>query len=275
MAKKIKNEVDKLRNELYELKENGMLDNLSEQGFESVSRSISSRLNEYFSNIFAKQANYFKTNFRKAFNYHRDKGLEQNHKGISRFTLDKLGSRFQNLYMTQNLASVELIKSQNTEMMEKLRNRFVGWITRASTTNKQELFELTKIPKNDRRLRFILRDQTNKIASNMDNLVAQEAKAIAMQWKTRQDNKVVGKPGGINEEVSNPKVHGNHWKRKDKFYWIPGSPGEHKLNKAKFEGSVKDLKDGLPGQPIGCRCYAKYFYDIIELPKELVRPEYQ
>ncbi len=48
MAKKIKNEVDKLRNELYELKENGMLDNLSEQGFENVSRSISSRLNVVF-----------------------------------------------------------------------------------------------------------------------------------------------------------------------------------------------------------------------------------
>lgn len=274
MAKKPSNDVEALRVELYEMKQNGMLDNLSEQGFEQVSGRITSRINDYFKKVLQKQTAYFRTNFRKAFNYHRNKGLVDNHRGISRFTLDKLGPRFQNLYMTQNLSSIELIKSQNAENMNKLRNRFVGWITRAATTNKQELFEQTKIPRNDKKLRFILRDQTNKIASNMDHLVASEAKAIAMQWKTRQDNKVAGKPGGVNEVISNPKMHGNHWKRKDKFYWIPGKH-EHLLNKSKFEGSTKDLKDGLPGQPIGCRCYAKYFYDVIELPKDLVAEEYR
>ncbi|HBG77263.1 MAG TPA: hypothetical protein DDW84_00225 [Phycisphaerales bacterium] len=83
------------------------------------------------------------------------------------------------------------------------------------------------------RAKFIARDQTSKANAAITEFQQTEAGIPAYEWRSSQDNRVVGKPGGKWPKASN--IHGDHYHRDGKvFLWS------------------KPPKDGHPGQAINC-----------------------
>lgn len=270
MEKK-KNKLEKLRGTLEKYKNYGFFKTSNSIFFEKTQDRISKVLQEEFNKLFSKEKINAQRWLRKKFLNLRDKSIFERNIGLSTWRLKDLNPVFREEYQKAIVNSLGLIKTQNEENMLKLKRRFFDWVTLQSQEVKGDavtLKSLVKLPK-DKKVKFILKDQTNKLASAMDSIVAKEFKAIAFQWKIRKDNRVVGKPGGVNPKGS--KVHGNHYIRSDKWYYYKQTPYLKELNLSKFAGSAEDIEDGLPGFPIGCRCWAKNVYRLEDLPKELVK----
>lgn len=260
------NSFQSLLQELEKYNSNGYLSNMTKTGYDEWTTKINtvlSKTTKQRENLLTK---LLTRKLRKSFINYKRKNVYERNSGLKAYTLKDLYPKFAKAYRFRANASLDLIKSQNEEAMFKLRNRFKSWLT----SSHHDSLDMT-LPSTGR-VKFILRDQTNKMMSNLDNIVAEEYKAVCFQWKTRNDNRVVGKPGGLYPEADKTsKTHGNHWERKDKFYYYVKSNQLHKLNLSKFAGSDKSLKDGMPGTPIGCRCWAKNYYNVDDLPEELVK----
>lgn len=273
MSKKKLNEIEQLREDLKENERLGLFNNPSVAFLEKIKSLIAAKVSSYMNKEFEKYSLFFQTNFRRNFLNARNNSIFKTNVGLKSFRLKDLNPEFEKAYKAANFLSLSLIKTQNDENMRKLQNRFLDWVTlKSMNDNKSDLLEITKIPKNNKRVLFILKDQTNKIASNLDNIIADKYDAICFQWKTRNNDRVVGKPGGLYPKATNPKMHGDHWARRDKFYYYPNNEYVKKgyIKTSKFAGSVNDFEDGRPGIPIGCRCYSVNYYELIDLPRELL-----
>ena len=89
-----------------------------------------------------------------------------------------------------------------------------------------------------KRARFMARDQFHKITSTIVEVQAKGIGSDGYLWQTAQDERVVGNPSGLHPK-GGPQ-HGDHYHRQGKFYKWSQPPA-----------------DGNPGQPIGCRCFAR------------------
>jgi uncharacterized protein with gpF-like domain len=169
--------------------------------------------------------------------------------------------------------------------MLKLEQRFRNWITipskelRESLTDKSKQLKAFKenvVDKDEvktsswKHLKFVIKDQTNKMNAAMDRITASELGAIGGIWWTSKDRRVVGKPGGLYPEVKNPKMHGNHYEREGKFYLLKDTWATNRGYVVPRSGVVylDSLSDGMPGVPIGCRCILESVFNLIDIPKE-------
>lgn len=270
MKKKTKiNPLQKLLNNLKEKDKDGLFAQASANYLEKQNAEINARLKEIQKANLAKHSRLFNTNFRRNFKSIVKDDIYKHNVGLSSYKMKDLSPKFEKEYRKANLLSIERIKQHNADFFIKLKLRFVNWIS----GNKEALGDTLKMP-NDKKTLFLLRDQTAKISANLDNIIATEYEAIAFQWKTRNDKRVAGKPGGLypNADKNSP-IHGDHWSRRNKWYYYKNSWAVKKglLNLSKFAGAAEDIPDGLPATPIGCRCYAANYYELNDLPKELVK----
>lgn len=270
--KKPLNPLSRLRKYLYDQDRLGHLKNIGSDYMQELSSQIEVGVSRYYEALLAKNIRFFTSSLKKAFYGYREH-LSDRHK-IRSYTLSNLNPKFKEQFDTQRALALEMIKTQNEENLMKMKNRFLTWVTLKNSDNdKAKLKELTKVPSN-KHIKFILKDQTSKMINSFDRIVSDEyGGALAFQWKINNDNRVVGKPGGLYPNAEDNETHGNHYKRKDKWYYNPKKKKE--LEKAgvkmgKFAGSYDSNKDGMPGEPIGCRCWAYYVYDIEDLPKNLL-----
>lgn len=264
--------IDKLKDDLKEMEKDGLLENSSPSFLNKVFTKINKYVKIHYDKELRAKNRYFLENFRRNFKS-KKKNIFDTHLGLATYKLSDLNNLFKKQYEAQINASLGLIRTHNDENMLKLKRRFYDWVTLKNTgDDKEKLRKMVELPK-DKKTKFLLKDQTNKLAAGIDNIIANHYKPIAFQWKTRNDNKVVGKPGGVNPKVTDPKIHGDHWARKDKFYYYPNNEYVKKgyLNLNNFAGSINNIKDGMPGIPIGCRCYAKFIYALEDLPKNLIK----
>lgn len=111
----------------------------------------------------------------------------------------------------------------------------------------------------------MLDDSIHRLRADLNHTTAKEYGAFGYIWKNQQDLRVVGNPHGIYPFIKDPITHGNHWGRQDKLYLYQDAPSKIKqeLNKRgiKFELD-RDLLDGSPGEPYGCRCYRINIFNI-------------
>ncbi|HDZ5057849.1 TPA: hypothetical protein RTG63_001713 [Campylobacter jejuni] len=271
--KKQKNSIKILQEDLKQLENDSLLNNASPSFIQKVLTKINVFCNSFYKKQLQNNSRYFNNKFRKNFLF-KKKEIATMHVGLSTYKLSDLNLDFKKQYKSQLVYSLSLIKSQNEENLNKLKNRFYDWVNLKTVgDDKVKLQSLTKLPRSDKKIRFILKDQTNKLSASMDGLVADRYNPIAFQWKTRNDNKVVGKPGGKYPGKGVPGIHGDHWARKDQYYYYEKNENVKFLNINKFKGKASDIKDGMPGIPIGCRCYAKFIYTLEDLPKDLVKLE--
>lgn len=262
--------IEILQDDLSELAKDGFFNNPSATFLKKIETKINAFLEREYAKIHKNESLFFSQRLRKSYLKHL-KELNATHKGLKQYTLNDLKPQLKEVFLLRMNENLGLIKTQNTENMLKMKNRFLNWINLQSVGgNKETLKQATRLTPN-KHLKFLLRDQSNKMTAAMDKTIADYYGWIAMQWKTRDDNRVVGKPSGLYPKpIKSPTMHGNHWERKDKFYYKKGLKNSVKkeLNLSNFAG-VAEFKDGMPGVPIGCRCYAVFYYEAQDLPKFL------
>lgn len=130
-----------------------------------------------------------------------------------------------------------------------------------------------KIRKEDKHFKMTLADQTRKMIGNFDSIVAEKFGAIAFIWNSQVDSSVVGNPKGFYPKVSDPKMHGDHYHRNGKlFYYSNNQTAKDFKRRGYFSDEVKPAKfeDGMPGQPINCRCFAENIYRLKDIPDEFL-----
>lgn len=102
-----------------------------------------------------------------------------------------------------------------------------------------------------RRAELIARDQIGTLSSKLAQAKQQESGGIGYIWRTSQDERVVGDPGGLYPKGN--ERHGNHYERDGVFFRWDQPP-----------------HDGHPGEAINCRCTAEpvwYEEDVEDVEK--------
>lgn len=112
---------------------------------------------------------------------------------------------------------------------------------RSLTEEIQHVYDMTRT-----RAKLIARDQTSKMNIAITQARNEELGITEYIWRTANDSRVVGTPGGLFPEGN--KVHGNHYERNGKTFKWADPPS-----------------DGHPGYAINCRCYAEPIIDLDRL----------
>lgn len=259
--------------ELKQLEQDDYLERMSEAKLRKLSSMLNGHISKYNNAVYKSLDSQVPRHLRKAMTSYTTSGFEQNNKGLKGWRLHRLRDKLRKALRERITTSLLLIKTQNESQMKKLSSRFLGWLTTPKENRKsaRETMQASKlVKKNDKHFRMILGDQTRKLLNNFDNIVAEEYKALGFFWKTRRDDRVVGKPGGKNPKPS--ELHGDHYSRQDKFYFFHKNWAIEKglINTKHKDFAWADFDDGMPGQPINCRCYAYNIYELEDVPESLL-----
>lgn len=260
--------------EVSKLKEQTDITKLSHSGKKRLLTLLSQALKTQNRSNLMRFSAIFTKSLKKSYISYTKRGFEENNKGLKGWRLNLLKDDLRRELKGRINNSLMLIKTQDEQRMSILKTRFLSWLAETESGKSPNIKETLKVSheirKNDRHYRMILADQTRKMIGNFDNIVANKYQALGFFWKTRRDNRVTGKPGGKNPKGN--EMHGDHYARQDKFYFYHNNWAiqqrlintNHKLFK------WADFEDGLPGQPINCRCYAYNIYELEDIPKELL-----
>lgn len=187
-------------------------------------------------------------------------GLLRWHKGVERYTLEKVKPYLRDELARQVFAAADLIKLNREQAIAKTLARFSGWatsvppggskVTSKVDTKEQVKKALASLPFEERR---VLIDQGQKFVSNLSALVATDNGAIAAEWEHHYS--------------LHPREA--HIERAGNIYLIRGSW-------AHSAGFVKPGECGYtdeiekPGEWIYCRCTYNYLYGLSDLPSNML-----
>ena len=118
-------------------------------------------------------------------------GLLKTHKGVARFTLDRVRPQLRAELDRRIAMSAQLIKLNRSAMIAKTTQRFTGWassvppggsdaVDRRETTGEIRK-ALGQLPFEERR---VMTDQGHKLIGDINNIVAVAGGAIAAQWRS-------------------------------------------------------------------------------------------
>jgi hypothetical protein len=161
------------------------------------------------------------------------------------------------------MASANLIKYNREKNINEVLQRFEGWATSIPTggskavdrvKEKQTIKKsLTKMPFEQRR---VVIDQTHKLVSNINEIVATDNGAIAARWHSHW-------------RQANYNYRKDHKERDDKIYVIRNS-WAHKEGLIKpVNGYTDDITS--PGEEVYCRCNYVYLYNLRQVQDLLTK----
>ncbi len=133
----------------------------------------------------------------------------------------------QNLNLIKTLSQKQLSRVENVVLSNLQAGNF-----KASELKKSliEDFEM-----GERHAKFIARDQSHKMTSNLNQLRYENLGVTSYIWRTAKDRRVRGDPSG-----KYPNAKPSHYAREGKTYDFAKPP-----------------KGGNPGEDFNCRCYAE------------------
>ena len=174
------------------------------------------------------------------------------------FSPDMIAAEYRHYLRDRITASVELIKLNRDEEIERQTRRFAGWATGASLSDKSD-DDFNELKKSTRKsiagMTFIRRrvctDQGHKLMAAIDDTIALQYGAVAREWRH-----VIPHSGYQSRE--------EHLERDHRIYAIRGIDGV----KAGKDGYVDELPD-QPGELPYCSCFYRSIYDVDELPREM------
>lgn len=190
-------------------------------------------------------------------------GLFKFNPGIERFTLERVRPALRGELDRRIMASANLIKLNRSQAIEKTLQRFQGWSTsipaggtdavKKGETKKDVRKSLASLPFEERR---VLIDQGHKLVSSLNNILAADGGAIAMQWSSKW------RQPGYNYRP-------DHKERDGKVYLIRDS-WAHKagLIKKGRPGYLDEITQ--PAEEVFCRCSGVYLYNLRDLPEEML-----
>lgn len=149
-----------------------------------------------------------------------------------------------NSAVTANVGLIRTLADNHwSRVIEAVTGNYQGKVF-AEGSLTQRLARIGRISQGQARL--IARDQTAKLASDLNAIRQQDAGIQRYRWRNVQDQRVVGNPVGLYPEGN--EAHGDHWGREGEEYRWDSPP-----------------EDGHPGQAILCRCAAEPVIDLDEL----------
>lgn len=190
-------------------------------------------------------------------------GILKFHPGVERFTLARVAPRLRAELDRRIMASASLIKLNRQEAVETTLRRFSGWATsipaggtdaadRAKT--KAEIRKpLASLPFEERRVSV---DQGHKFIANLNNILAQDAGAIALIWHSHW-------------RQQNYNFREDHKERDGKVYLIRDSWAQERGLVKPGDVGYYDQVTAV-GEEVFCRCYAQYLYSLARLPDDLL-----
>jgi len=183
------------------------------------------------------------------------------HKGVGRFTLDRLRPSLKAALDRRIMASADLIKLNRQQAIEKTLQRFSGWATSIPAggatdidkveTKQQIRKSLAQLPYEERRLHI---DQASKLTANINETIAEGGNALGVIWHS------AWRQAGYNYRPDH--------KARDQHFFA------YKDNWAIKRGLMKkgpnDYYDDIThvGEEIFCRCKATYVYNLRDVPDE-------
>jgi hypothetical protein len=245
------------------------INEMAEVGFDNISRlqywtqrirdaAVQSMVPEHVLEATLNQA--FQATYRRLI----EKGtITKLHRGIGRFTLEKVRPALHAELARRLMAARNLIKLNRAEAIEATVRRFAGWASSVpdggtGATNKRETRveirkALASLPFRERRVAI---DQGHKFVANLNNILATDGGAIALVWHSHW------RQVGYN-------YRRDHKERDGKVYVLRGNwaldRGFMKLAGRTYYDEVTAV-----GEEVYCRCFATFLYSLRALPDDMV-----
>jgi hypothetical protein len=182
-------------------------------------------------------------------------GLVNKH--VSRYSIEKLKPTLRAELDRRIMASANLIKYNRQESISNLLRRFEGWATSippGGTDVVNRVKEKQKIKKSRGNVTFeqrrVIIDQTHKLVSNINEIVAMDNGAIGGRWHSHWRQ--------INYDYRK-----DHKERDEKIYVVRGSWAD----KAGYLDPKNGYTDQItqPGEEVFCRCNYSYIYNLRDM----------
>lgn len=188
-----------------------------------------------------------------------NEGILKQHRGIGRFTFDKVKPRLRAELDRSIYASANLIKLNRAKAVEGTMQRFAGWATSvpaggsdiiAKNPVKSDIRKaLVSLPFEERR---VLIDQGHKFAAGLSAIIAKDGNAIAAIWNHHHGN--------------TPRP--THLERDGHLFAVRGCwAHEQGLIKAGLNGYTDEIEQ--PGEWVFCRCSWTWVYNLRSVPSLL------
>ena len=183
-------------------------------------------------------------------------------KDVSRYDIDKLKPKLRAELDRRIMASANLIQYNREEAISNTLRRFEGWATsipkggsKVVDKVKQKQVIKKSLGKMGFEQRRVIIDQTHKLVSNINDIVAVDNGAIAAEWHShwRQPNYNYRK---------------DHKERDQNIYVVRGNWASEKGLIKSVNGYTDQITS--PGEEVYCRCNYKYIYNLRQLPKEML-----
>jgi hypothetical protein len=187
--------------------------------------------------------------------------LLKNHPGVSLFTIRRIEPYLRSELDRRIMASVDLIKVNREEAIDRTLKRFAGWATSVppggskvqdKTDVKRTVYKSLKSMRFEERRLYI--DQGHKLLSNISAVVAIQSEAIAGEWNHVHQKGYDGRP--------------EHIARDGKVFAIRGSWALEKGYINKGAGFLDEI-DAAGMLPF-CRCAVTYYQNLDDLPKSML-----
>jgi len=175
-------------------------------------------------------------------------------KNVTKYDVERLKPKLRNELDRRISTAANLIKLNRQEAISNTLRRFQGWatsippggskVTDRNKTKKDIRKSLSAITFEQRR---VVIDQTHKLVSNINDIVAVDNGAIAAKWHShwRQVNYDYRK---------------DHKERDDKIYIIRNSWADEKGYLKHPNGYTDEITQ--PGEEVFCRCNYQYIYNL-------------
>jgi len=190
-------------------------------------------------------------------------GVFKYHPGVSRFTVERLKPKMRSELDRRIAASANLITLNRQSSIEKTLQRFSGWATSvpAGGTTQADKPEakasvhraLKQLPFEERRVAI---DQGHKLISAINEIVASDGGAIAVEWHSHW------RQSGYNYREDHKERDGKTYLLRESWARAQG------LVKAGPAGFYEDITK--PAEEPFCRCTGVYLYSLGQLPEDML-----
>jgi hypothetical protein len=189
-------------------------------------------------------------------------GILRYHKGMARFTVERLSPRLRSELDRRIMASAQLIKLNRDQMIMQTVQRFSGWASSIPVGGSRAV-DMMAVKANIKKsfsaqpyeVRRTLIDQSHKLVSSLNEIIAVDGGAIAGEWHSHF------RQSGYNARVK-------HKERDGKYYAIRGNWAIDKGLMNKGAGYTDEMT--APGEEIFCRCSIRFIYALRNLPSDML-----
>jgi hypothetical protein len=189
------------------------------------------------------------------------------HPGVQRFTLEKIKPYLRPELDKRIAVSLSLIRLNKEATVAKMKQRFSGWASSVpagggGSQDKREAKETVKkgIAGLSYESRRVLIDQSSKLISSINAVLAEQGNAIAGIWRSHAgqagyDFRVEHEAREI-ESMKRPYLMPDSWALRDGLISRTGATYINKIEQ--------------PGEFPYCRCFYTYLYNIRQLPRDML-----